>query len=135
MKTKSAFIPSIGAVLALLLFVALPSPTARAVQGQCPDVDIYWEYGPGTQLFFEVEVGSGCDIYVTTSINNPSFPDPSRNIPLHPADPVSPTVKVASGSTFQIPFGSTMYIKAFAFKPLWAQSVNLSYDEQSNPNN
>jgi len=131
MKTRIALLPSIGALLALLLFVALPSPTARATLGQCPDVDIYWEYGPGTQIFFEVEVGSGCDIYVTTSINNPSFPDPSRS----GATPISPTIKVASGSTFQIPYGSTMYIKAFAFKPLWSQSLNLSYDSQSNPNN
>lgn len=130
MKTKSPLLPSIGASLALLLSFALPTPAADAAQGQCADVDIYWEYGPGTQIFFEVEVGDGCDIYVTTSINNPTFPDPSRS----GGTPIYPTIKVASGSTFQIPYGSTMYIKAFAWKPLWAQSVNLSSDEQHNPN-
>ena len=130
MKTKSALLPSIGALLALLVFVALPSSTARAAQGQCPDVDIYWVYAGGNQIYFEVEVGSGCDIYVTNSINNPNFAYPSRS----GATPIYPTIKVASGSTFYIPYGSTMYIRAFAFKPLWAQSVNLSSDEQHNPN-
>lgn len=130
MKTKSALLPSIGAFLALLLLVALPSPTAHASQGQCPDVDIEWYYGGGNQIYFELEVGSGCDIYVTNSINNPSFAYPSRS----GATPVYPTIKVASGSTFYIPYGSTMYIRAFAYKPLWTQSVNLSEAEQHNPN-
>lgn len=130
MKTKSALLPSIGAFLALLLLVALPTPTARASQGQCDDVDIEWYYGGRNQIYFEVEVGDGCDIYLTTSINNPSFPDPSR----YGYEPVYPTIKVSSGSTFYIPYGSTMYMKAFAFKPNWTQSVNLSYAEQHNPN-
>ena len=130
MKTKPVLIRSTFALLALVVFVAFPSSTARAAQGQCADVDIYWEYGPGTQIFFEVEVGDGCDIYVTTSIDNPSFADPSRS----GGTPISPTVKVASESTFQIPYGHTLYIKAFAWKPLWGQSVNLSSDGQHNPN-
>ena len=130
MKTKSALLPLTGVLLALLLFVALPSSTARGAQGQCPDVDIEWYYGGGNQIYFEVEVGDGCDIYVTTSINNPNFAYPSRS----GATPISPTVKVLSGSTFYIPYGSTMYIRAFAYKPLWAQSVNLSEAEQHNPN-
>ena len=130
MKTKSALLPSIGALLALLLFVALPSSTARASQGQCGDVDIYWVYAGGNQIYFEVEVGDGCDIYVTTSINNPNFPWPSRS----GATPISPTVKVASESRFYIPYNSTMYIRAFAYKPAWTQSVNTTSDEQHNPN-
>jgi hypothetical protein len=129
MTTKSALLPSIGALLALLLFVALPSP-ARANLGQCPDVDIEWYYGGGNQIYFELVVGDGCDIYVTNSVNNPNFAYPSRS----GATPISPTIKVASGSTFYVPYGSTMYIRAFAFKPLWSQSVNLSEAEQHNPN-
>jgi len=128
MKTKSVLLPSIGAFLALLVFVALPSPTARASQGQCPDVDIYWTYGGFHQIYFTVEVGSGCDIYVTTGIDTVPV-DPSRS----GATPVSPTVKVASGSTFYIPYGHTMCIKAFGYKPLWTQSVNITSDCQSNP--
>lgn len=131
MKTKSALLPSIGALLALLLFVALPCSTARASDGQCGDVDIYWEYGPGTQIFFELEVEpSDCVLYVTTSINNPSFADPSRS----GATPISPTFTCASGSHIQIPYGYTLYVKAFAWKDRWTQSVNLSSDGQHNPN-
>ncbi len=129
MKRKSTLLPSIGAFLALLLLVALPSPTARASQGQCPDVDIGIYYGGSNQIYFQLTVGNGCDIYVTNS-TNPSFPYPSRSGP----DPVSPTLKVASGSTFYIPYGYTMYIRAFAYKPLWTQSVNLSEADQHNPN-
>jgi hypothetical protein len=130
MKTRSALLPSIGALLALLLFVALPTPSAHASQGQCPDVDISWYYAGGNQIYFEVEVGSGCDIYVTNSVDNPNFAWPSRS----GATPIYPTIKVASGSTFYIPYGHTMYIRAFAWKPAWTQSVNITTDEQHNPN-
>jgi len=129
MKTKSVLLPSIGAFLALLVFVALPSPTAHASQGQCPDVDISWYYGGGTIIYFEVEVGNGCDIYVTTGVDT-SPVDPSRS----GATAVYPTIKVASGATFGVPYQHTLYIKAFAFKPLWTQSVNLSEADVHNPN-
>lgn len=131
MKTKSALLPSIGALLALLVFIALPHPTARASDGQCGDVEIYWEYGPGTQIYYELTVlPSDCLIYVTTTIDNASIPDPSRSGPT----PISPTTTCASGSHIQIPYGHTMYIKAFAWKNRWTQSVNISSDEQHNPN-
>jgi hypothetical protein len=129
MKTRSALLPSIGALLALLLFVALPSPTVRAAQGQCGDVDISWYYAGGNLIYFEVEVGDGCDIYVTTSIDS-AAPTPSRS----GATPISPTLKVPTETTFYIPYGHTMYIKAFAWKPLWGQSVNISEADQHNPN-
>jgi hypothetical protein len=131
MKTKSSLVPSISVLLALLVFIALPLSNARAAVGQCGDVDISWEYGPYPQIYFELTVSpSDCVIYVTTSIDNPSFPNPSRT----GAAPNSPTFTCASGSEFQIPYGHTMYIKAFAWKPTFAQSVNLSSDEQHNPN-
>jgi hypothetical protein len=132
MKTQS-LLRSLGALLlALLVFVALPSPTAVASNGQCGDVEIYWEYGTGTQIYYELHVynPSDCVIYVTTSINNPNFPNPSRS----GTTPISPTFTVSHGSQIQIPYGFTMYIKAFAYKAGWTQSVNLSYEEQHNPN-
>ncbi len=86
--------------------------------------------GPGTQIYFELEVGSGCDIYVTSSIDNPTFAWPSR----YGYAPVYPTIKVSDGATFQIPYGHTMYIRAFSYKPNWTQSVNISEGEQHNPN-
>ena len=80
MKTQSALLRSLGALLALLVFIALASPTARASQGQCPDVEIS-SYSGGA--YYVLEVGNGCYIYLTTS-NMPGFPDPSR----YGADPV-----------------------------------------------
>jgi len=128
MKTKSAPLLSTG-VLALLVFIALPSPIARASQGQCPDVDIHWEYGGGNQICVVLEVGNGCDISVTTSLDNPSFPDPSRS----GATPIPPTIKVSSGATICIPYGHTLCVKAFGYKPLWTQSVNLTSECFHNP--
>ncbi len=130
MKTKSALLRSIGPLLlSLLALVALPCSTARASQGQCGDVNFSPEYVSGTQIRVVLEVGNGCVIYVTTSVDNPSFPDPSRS----GVTPISPTFTVSSGASLYVPFGHTMYFKAFAYKALWTQSVNLGYWEQHNP--
>jgi len=130
MKTKSVLLPSIGAFLALLLFVALPSPTARASQGQCPDVEISVHSPSYHQMHFQVTEGSGCDIYVTFAVDTVPV-DPSRS----GTTPISPTLKVVSGSTFGIPYGHTGYIKAFGYKAAWTQSVSLSEADQTNPIN
>jgi hypothetical protein len=131
MKTKSALLRSTVALLALLVFIALPISSARASDGQCGDVDISWEYAGMNQIYFELTVEpSDCVLYVTTTIDDPTFDDPSRS----GATPNYPTFTCASGSTFYIPYGHTRYIKAFAWKSRWTQSVNLSSDEQHNPN-
>ncbi len=130
MKTKSALLRSTAALLALLVFIAFPSSTARASQGQCGDVDINVGYGSPGQMYFALEVSpSDCVIYVTTSLNNPIFPDPSRS----GTTPISPTFTVSSGAQIYIPYYYTRYIKAFAYKSLWTQSVNLSFAGQHNP--
>ena len=131
MKTPSALLRPIGALLlALLVFVVLPSSTARASQGQCGDVDISVQYGGGNQICFVLEVEpSDCLIYVTTGIDNPSFPDPSRS----GTTPIPPTFTVASGATICVPYGHTLCIKAFAYKALWTQSVHISYFCLHNP--
>jgi len=130
MKTRSARLHSLCILLALLVFIVVPCSTARA-KWQCSDVDISWEYGGGNQIYYVLEVTpSDCTIFVTTSIDNPSFPDPSRSGPT----PIYPTFTVSSGSTIYIPYGHTMYIKAFGWKAFWAQSPNISAFEQHNPN-
>lgn len=130
MKTPSALLRSIGALLlALLVFVALPSSMLAKLQ--CSDVDISWEYGGVNQIYYVLEVTpSDCLIYVTNSVDNPSFPDPSRS----GTTPIYPTFAVSSGATIYIPYVHTMYIKAFGYKPTWLQSQNISYFEQHNPN-
>jgi hypothetical protein len=130
MKTKYALLPSTGVLLALLMFIALPRPTAHA-KWQCGDVDISWQYGGGNDIYYVLTVSpSDCTLYVTTTIDNPSIPEPSRS----GATPIPPTFTCASGSTIHIPYGHTMFIKAFAWKPAWLQSVNTTSDEQHNPN-
>jgi len=80
------------------------------------------------QIYLELEAGNGCDIYVTTAIDSEPV-NPSRS----GATPISPTMKVASGATFYVPYGHTLCIKAFCYKPLWTQSVNTIYFCLSNP--
>jgi len=132
MKTRFSLLRSIGALLlALLVFVALPSSTARASLGQCGDVEIYWVYAGSNQIYFDLDVEpSDCVIYLTTTINNPTIVDPSRS----GATPISPTSTCASGSHIYIPYGTTMRIKAFAWKSGWTQSANITFAEQHNPN-
>ena len=129
MKTRSARLHSLCILLALLVFIVVPCSTARA-KWQCSDVDISWEYGGGNQIYYVLEVTpSDCTIFVTTSIDNPSFPDPSRS----GATPIPPTIKVSSGATICIPYGHTLCVKAFGYKPLWTQSVNLTSECFHNP--
>lgn len=125
---------SIGVLLALLVFVALPSSSARASQGQCGDVSISWEYGGPNDIYYELSVSpSTCTIYVTTTLNNPTIVDPTWNFMT--GVPISPTFTVANGAEIHIPLNSTMYIKARAWQSRWTQSVNISKDDQHNPNN
>ena len=82
------------------------------------------------QIYVVLEVEPpDCVIYVTTCIDNPSCPDPSRS----GATPISPTFTVASGATIYVPYGHTLCMKAFAYKPLWTQSVHTTYFCQHNP--
>ena len=125
------FLCSIGVLLALLASVAFPSSSAQASQGQCGDVSIGWEYGVGNDIYYELTVApSDCVIYVTTNLDTGYPVDPSRN----GATPISPTYTVPNGAEIHIPYGHTMYIKAFAWKLNWTQSVHITSDEQHNPN-
>jgi hypothetical protein len=44
------------------------------------------------------------------------------------------TSKFASGSKIHIPYGSTIYITALAWKSGWSDSVDITSAEQHNPN-
>lgn len=123
MKTKSPLLTSIGA-LALFVLVAFPSSFARASQGQCGDVEIepYWPAGAYLELTVEPD---DCVIYYTTTLDNPNIVDPSR----YGNDPVYPTLTGDSGTTLTVPYGHIRRVKAFAYKPLWTQSVHITYAE------
>jgi hypothetical protein len=67
-----------------------------------------------------------CIIYYTTTIDNASIVDPSR----YGNDPVYPTLICYHGDTFTTSYGHTRRIKAFAYKPLWTQSVHITFGQQ-----
>jgi len=127
MKTKSALLRSIGALVALLMFVAFPGSPAWANCGQCDDVE-FGLSGYGTLLFVEVicEHPTGADIYFTTNGNNPIInPD---------GTPGASTLKVASGTNIPVDYGTTLHVKAIADKgSCWYQSINITEIYQHNP--
>ena len=121
---------AIGVLLAVLGFVAFPTSSASASQGQCGDVSISWYYGPGATIYYDLAVSpSTCTIYVTTKLDTGYPDDPSW---YSNGSPISPTFIFSSD--ISIPYGHTMYIKAQAWQPNWTKSVNISSDEQRNPN-
>jgi len=121
MKTKSPLLTSIGA-LALFVLVVFPNSSARASQGQCGDVEIEVYYDP--VVYLEVSVyPEDCVIYYTFVLDNASIVDPSRS----GDTPISPTMTCYHGQTFHTTYGHTMKLRAFAYKPLWTQSVNISH--------
>jgi hypothetical protein len=135
MKTKSTLVRAIGALLALV-FVSLPSSTVLANCGQCADVDVGWEYGGSTGIYFELSVANptGANIYYTTALDHAPLPDPTWN----PATgaPTGTTMVCYSCTTrdIPIPYGHTMCIKARAWKSCYYASVNVTSDCQQNPN-
>jgi hypothetical protein len=127
MKTKSPLLTSIGA-LALFVLVAFPSSSARASQGQCGDVDFEPYYFPWVILELTVEP-EDCVIYYTTTLDDPNIVDPSRS----GATPIAPTLTCPSSTTFSTPSGKIRRMKAFAWKPGWAQSVNITFTQVHYP--
>jgi hypothetical protein len=124
MKTKSPLFRSIGALLALLVFVTLPSSTALANCGQCADVSVYYEYdGPtGIQVVMYVASPSGATIFYTTNGSNPTHtgatPDTNTMIYYGP---------------IPIPYGQCRNFRARAWKYCYYDSVNITYLTVCNP--
>jgi hypothetical protein len=136
MKTNSFLFRTGGILLALLLTFALASPNALANCGQCADVDIIWEYGGGTGIYFELSVANpaGANIYFTTSLDDNPCPDPSFNTTT--GVPATGTLVCYNCTTQEVPvdYGHTMHIKARAWKSCYYASVNIKSDDVHNPN-
>jgi Chitobiase/beta-hexosaminidase C-terminal domain len=124
MKTKSSLIRSIGVLLALLVFVALPGSTALANCGQCADVDIYFEYaGPtGIVAEMECEFPAGAIIFYTVNGTNPTHTG---------ATPGSGTY-IYSGP-IPVPYLHCIHIKARAWKDCYTESANITAADICNP--
>ena len=131
MNTKSVLLRSLGVLLALLVYVALPS-SVLADHGPCDDVYIELYYGTGTDLALELSVDNptGATIFYTMTLNQPDNTDPTHN----GATPGTGTSYFASGSKLHIPYGQTLYVRAIAWKSGWEDSVNVSAEDQHNPN-
>ena len=73
MKTKLALLRSIGALLALLVFTALPCSTALA-KGPCALVQIYYDYDPSGDLLVSMYSYPpyGPTIFYTVDGTNPT---------------------------------------------------------------
>jgi hypothetical protein len=130
MKTRSAVVRSIGVLLALLVFVSLPSSVLADIT--CSDVTIELYYGTGTDLALELECDNptGALIFYTVTFNTPN-----NYTPTHSGTTTGPhTSYFASGSKIHIPYGQTIFINAIAWKSGWADSENVSSAEQHNPN-
>lgn len=124
MKTKSPLFRSIGALLALLVFVTLPSSTALANCGQCADVDVYYEYaGPtGIQVEMECEYPAGAIIFYTTNGSNPT----------HTGSTPGANTMIYYGPIY-VPYGHCIRFKARAWKYCYYDSVNITDTTICNP--
>jgi hypothetical protein len=122
---------AIGVLMALFAFVVFPT-SARADNGPCDDVYFELYYGTGNDISLEVAVDNptGATIFYTCTFNTPN-----NYIPTHTGTtPGAHTNYFASGSKIHIPYGSTIYINAIAWKSGWSDSENVSSGEQHNPN-
>jgi hypothetical protein len=108
MKTRTALLHSIGVLMALLVFIALPSSLLASPCGTCYDPTFELVYGPGNQL--KVKVVCGCPdnatIYYTVNGGTPTHS--SANSP--------------SGLLISIPYGYTYCIQALASRSGYVDS-------------
>jgi hypothetical protein len=130
MKTKSAVVRSIGVLVALLVFVSLPtSLLAVCYPAHDPQCGLY--YGPPKVLYLELETDcpANATIFYTMTINQPNNTDPCHN----GATPCSGTYSCPNGTLISIPYGSTIYIRALAWRSDTVDSGVTACD-QHNPN-
>jgi|ERR1043166_1858311 hypothetical protein len=132
MNTKSIVVRSIGVLLALLVFTALPAPLLAEVCGTCHEPQCGLYYGSGTNLYLELETDcpTAATIFYTKTINTPNNTDPCHV----GANPCVGTYSCPNGTLLSIPYGSTMYIRALAYKSGLVDSGVTACD-QHNPNN
>jgi hypothetical protein len=121
------FVPSsIGILLAVLVFVAFPSSSARATQcdvvefeetGYCCIHNIYVSLSTAT---------SGATIFVTWRTDYAPAVDPTHN-------GSTPTGQTSTwvGPQFNVPPGGRLYIKALAYKAGFTDSVITEYSVEN----
>lgn len=116
MKTRPALRRSLGVLLALLVFTALPN----AVLGELcdPAYNPYCElvYGSGTNLYLKLitDCPTAATIFYTITYNQPNSNDPCH-YPNNPT-PCPGTYSVPNGTQIAIPYGYCVHIRMLAWK-------------------
>jgi hypothetical protein len=120
------FVPSsIGILLAVLVFVAFPSSSARATQcdvvefeetGECCRDNIYVSLSTAT---------SGATIFVTWNTYSPPA------TPTHNGSTPTGTTSTWVGPQFVVPPGGRLYIKALAYKAGFTDSAVTEYSVEN----
>jgi hypothetical protein len=138
MKTESPLFRSIGVLLALLMFVALPSSVLATPCEPCCPCTPYCEFYYGTggwqtnTLELETEYPTDAWIFYTKTLNAAN-----NNNPCHvngtPCTNVGyTTYKVPNGAHIGLPQGIT-YIRMMAWTSGWGNSEIAECDQQNPP--
>ena len=136
MKTKSPLFRSIGVLLALLMFVALPSSlTASCLTCCTPYCEFYYGSGGWETNYFELETGWPSDawIFYTKTVNtgNPNDPCHVNGTPC--TNVGYTTYKVPNGAHIPLAYGIT-YIRVLAWRSDRGNSPIAACDQQNPPN-
>ncbi len=138
MKTRPALIRSLGVLLALLVFAALPNSVLGELCDPAFTPYCELEYGHGTLLY--LEIGTDCPtaatIFYTITYNQPNTNDPCHlsNSPTVCTNTGYTTFSASNHSYIGVPYGQTVYIRMIAWKLNMGDS-DLETCEQHNPNN
>jgi hypothetical protein len=128
MKTKSSFFHSIGAFLALLVFVALPNSLAAPCQTCCAPACSFY-FGTPNYLVLETTYPSNAWIFYTITVGQPNTTDPTHDAN---GNPTGPTLKVPNGTHIPLAQGET-HIRMLAWRSDRGDSPITTCSQQNPP--
>jgi hypothetical protein len=128
MKTKSSLFRSIGVLLALLVFVALPNSLAAPCETCC---EPGWEFYYGSPNYVELETTypSNASIFYTLTFNGTNT-DPCHNAA---GDPCAGTYKVANGTHVGLTWGRESFFRMLAWRIDKGDSDIVAFSQQNPP--
>lgn len=130
MKTKSSLFRSIGVLLALLAFGALPNSLAAPCQNCCaPNWEFYYDSG-GNYVELETIYPSNASIFYTLTFNGTNA-DPCHD---SAGTPCAGTYKVANGSHVILTYGRESFFRMLAWRIDKGDSPIVAFSQQNPPN-
>jgi hypothetical protein len=131
MKTKCTLIRAIGVLLALLVFISLPtSILASPCEGCCaPDWEFYYSSG-GNNVELETIYPTNASIFYTLTLNGTNT-DPCHD---GAGNPCLGTYKVANGSHIILAYGHESYFRMLAWRSDKGDSPIVAFSQQNPPN-